>query len=108
VLSGGLAVAVPGELLGYWEAHQKYGNLQWSELFQPAIELCGIGSVVNDYLAAYLREKEPMIRNESSLAMILINPATNKTWIVSPDLLVPLLCLEDIRFVRRTKDIIKN
>lgn len=83
VLSGGLAVAVPGELMGYWEAHRKYGNLPWSELFQPAIALCNVGSYVNDYLAAYLHVKEPMIRNESSLVEILINPVTNKTWIVS-------------------------
>ncbi|XP_067204018.1 glutathione hydrolase 1 proenzyme-like isoform X2 [Linepithema humile] len=78
---GGLAIAVPGELMGYWEAHKKYGNLPWSELFKPAIELCEVGSFVNNYLAAYLLNKEPMIKNESSLAEILINPATNRTWI---------------------------
>lgn len=81
--TGGLAVAVPGELMGYWEAHKKYGRLQWFELFQPAIKLCETGARVNNYLAAYLAEKEPMIKNESSLAEILINPDTNKTWIVS-------------------------
>jgi len=69
--------------MGYWEAHKKYGNLPWSELFEPTIELCQVGSRVNNYLATYLLNKEPMIRNESSLAEILINPATNKTWIVS-------------------------
>ncbi|EZA60265.1 glutathione hydrolase 1 proenzyme isoform X1 [Ooceraea biroi] len=88
---GGLAVAVPGELMGYWEAHKKYGNLPWSELFQPTIALCNVGSRVNDYLAAYLRVKEPMIRNESSLAEILINPATNKTWIAGDRIKRPQL-----------------
>jgi len=83
---GGLAVAVPGELMGYWEAYKKYGRLPWPELFEPAIELCKTGSLVNDYLAAYLAEKEPMIKNESSLVEILINPDTNKTWIVSNNL----------------------
>lgn len=75
-----MAIAVPGELKGYWEAHNKYGSLSWSELFEPAIALCRKGSRVNNYLAAYLLEKEPMIRNESTLAEILINPATNRTW----------------------------
>lgn len=83
MLTGGLAVAVPGELMGYWEAHKKYGRLPWRELFEPTIKLCETGSRVTQYLAAYLVEKEPMIKNESSLAEILINPNTNKTWIVS-------------------------
>lgn len=81
--TGGLAVAVPGELMGYWEAHKKYGSLPWPKLFEPTIKLCEIGSRVNNYLAAYLAEKEPMIKNESSMAEILINPVTNKTWTVS-------------------------
>lgn len=69
--------------MGYWEAHKKYGRLPWSELFEPTIKLCETGSRINDYLAAYLVEKEPMIKNESSLAKILINPDTNKVWVVS-------------------------
>ncbi|XP_071562218.1 glutathione hydrolase 1 proenzyme [Temnothorax nylanderi] len=88
---GGLAVAVPGELMGYWEAHKKYGKLLWSELFEPTIKLCETGSRVNDYLAAYLANKEPMIKNESSLAEILINPETNKPWIAGDRIKRPKL-----------------
>ncbi|KAK2584968.1 hypothetical protein KPH14_002556 [Odynerus spinipes] len=77
---GGLAVAVPGELRGYWEAHKKYGKLKWRELFEPAIALCLKGSVINDYLHAYLIEKESKIKAESSLAEILIDPATKRPW----------------------------
>lgn len=69
--------------MGYWEAYKKYGKLSWSELFEPAIKLCETGSRINDYLAAYLVQKEPMIKNESSLAKILINPNTGKVWVVS-------------------------
>ncbi|XP_077275212.1 glutathione hydrolase 1 proenzyme [Temnothorax americanus] len=88
---GGLAVAVPGELMGYWEAHKKYGKLPWSELFEPTIKLCETGSRVNDYLAAYLANKEPMIKNESSLAEILINPDTGKPWIAGDRIKRPKL-----------------
>ncbi|XP_011144362.1 glutathione hydrolase 1 proenzyme isoform X2 [Harpegnathos saltator] len=88
---GGLAVAVPGEVMGYWEAHQKYGRLKWSELFEPAIELCKKGSRVNDYLAAYLREKGPMIKEESTLREILIDPATNEPWVAGDRIKRPKL-----------------
>lgn len=40
---GSLAVAVPGELRGYWAAHQRFGTLQWEELVNPAIEICEKG-----------------------------------------------------------------
>lgn len=79
---------MPGELRGYWEAHQKYGKLPWSDLFVPTISLCATGSRVNNYLAAYLANKELMIKKEGSLAEILINPATNSTWKVSALILV--------------------
>ncbi|XP_012526690.1 glutathione hydrolase 1 proenzyme [Monomorium pharaonis] len=88
---GGLAVAVPGELMGYWEAYNKYGKLPWAELFEPAIKLCETGALINNYLAAYLVEKEPMIKNESSLAEILINPDTNKTWVAGDRIKRPKL-----------------
>ncbi|KZC06406.1 PREDICTED: gamma-glutamyltranspeptidase 1-like [Dufourea novaeangliae] len=88
---GGLAIAVPGELRGYWEAHQKYGKLPWSELFEPTISLCATGSRVNNYLATYLSNKESMIRAESSLAEILINPATNAPWKVGDRIKRPRL-----------------
>ncbi|XP_043527261.1 glutathione hydrolase 1 proenzyme-like isoform X3 [Frieseomelitta varia] len=88
---GGLAVAVPGELLGYWEAHQKYGKLNWSTLFEPTIALCDTGSRVNKYLASYLANYESSIKAEKSLAEILINPKTNSTWKVGDRIKRPRL-----------------
>ncbi|XP_036347800.1 scoloptoxin SSD14-like, partial [Rhagoletis pomonella] len=71
-VTGARAGAVPGELLGYWEMHTKYGRLPWKALFQPTIKLCKEGHWVSQYLAAAIKSKEDIIRNEPSLAEVFL------------------------------------
>lgn len=68
-LLGGLSVAVPGELMGYWEAYKKYksGNVEWGELVQPTIDLCREGIIVTQYLANILKQKEEDIKRSATL-----------------------------------------
>ncbi|MDP6963334.1 MAG: gamma-glutamyltransferase, partial [Planctomycetota bacterium] len=40
---GWRAVGVPGAVPGMWEAHQKFGSLEWSKLVAPAISLARDG-----------------------------------------------------------------
>ena len=47
LFSGGLSVAVPGEVMGLWEAYRLGGTLPWSDLFQPTIKLCEEGIPVS-------------------------------------------------------------
>ena len=47
---GHLAVAVPGTVMGAWEAHRRFGTLPWSRLVEPAVELAR-GFRVEDRLA---------------------------------------------------------
>lgn len=77
---GGLAVAVPGELKGYYEAHKKYGKLPWKEIVMPIVELCRKGHKVSRYLEKVLKNREEQILEEPSLREVFINPQTNKTW----------------------------
>lgn len=38
-ISGGTSIAVPGELMGLWEAWSQFGNSTWESLFIPSIAL---------------------------------------------------------------------
>ncbi|WP_292051847.1 MULTISPECIES: gamma-glutamyltransferase [unclassified Brevundimonas] len=46
--SGMRNVAVPGTVMGFWEAHRRFGSMPWSELVQPAIRLAEEGYILTD------------------------------------------------------------
>jgi gamma-glutamyltranspeptidase/glutathione hydrolase/leukotriene-C4 hydrolase len=79
-LEGGLSIAVPGELKGMWELHQKYGKLPWKDLFQPVIDLCRNGHEVTEYLARVLSRKKDDIKAIPSLREVFVNPDTGELW----------------------------
>ncbi|MBE0493181.1 MAG: gamma-glutamyltransferase [Thiomicrospira sp.] len=49
-LVGYQASGVPGSVMGLWQAHQTYGQLSWSELIEPAIDLAKNGFIVHPKL----------------------------------------------------------
>lgn len=77
---GGKAVAVPGEIKGLWELHQKYGKLPWAQLIEPNIKLARQGHVVSPYLRDVFASSEQDLLAEPTLRDIYINPITNKTY----------------------------
>lgn len=79
-VTGPLAIAVPGELKGYWEMHQKFGHLSWATLIDPTIELCRRGHIVTGYLARILNGREELIKSTPSLAEVFVNPVTGHVW----------------------------
>lgn len=79
-LIGGLAVAVPGELKGLWELHQKYGKLPWKDLMLPNIELCRNGYQVQIYFHNSMKFREDRILASPTLSEVFINPKTNQVW----------------------------
>lgn len=76
----GLSIAVPGELKGYWEAHQKYGVLDWAEIVQPTIDLCRNGHLVTPFLAKMFAKRKTQLLNSESLREVFIDPETNDTY----------------------------
>lgn len=71
-ITGARAGGVPGEVLGYWEMHRKYGVLPWKRLFQPSIKLAREGHVVSRYLAAAIQSKMTQIKAEPSLSSVFL------------------------------------
>ncbi|WRT64127.1 gamma-glutamyltransferase [Kwoniella shivajii] len=51
---GGAAVAVPGEVKGLEELHNKYGRLSWDVLFEPSIDLAEDGFEVTQELHNFI------------------------------------------------------
>ncbi|XP_071051824.1 glutathione hydrolase 1 proenzyme-like isoform X2 [Onthophagus taurus] len=78
--SGGLSVAVPGELKGYWELHKKYGKLPWSHLVKPTIKLLQRGIYVSNYLSKMIKALENEIVRSPSLKKIFLNRQTGKLY----------------------------
>jgi gamma-glutamyltranspeptidase/glutathione hydrolase len=66
--AGGLSVGVPGILAMYELAHQRFGNLPWSDLFQPAIRLAEAGFPMSPRLVALLAEDEYLPQSPTAAA----------------------------------------
>ena len=58
---GGLAVAVPGTLMGLVHAYNKFGNNSWSSLVQPAIKIAENGFSIHRALAEAIEADEDII-----------------------------------------------
>ncbi|KAH1015855.1 glutathione hydrolase 1 proenzyme [Dendroctonus ponderosae] len=77
---GGLAVAVPGELKGYWFLYKQYGYLPWADLIQPTIDLCKNGIYVTEFLARTYLSRKDTLYADPVLRDSFINPETNTTY----------------------------
>ncbi|XP_049838257.1 scoloptoxin SSD14-like isoform X2 [Schistocerca gregaria] len=77
---GALAVGVPGELKGYWEAYKRYGKLPWSDLVAPAIAVCESGYNMTRHQADSLFFNAAAVKSDPTLREIFIDPATGKFY----------------------------
>ena len=68
-LLGGLAIAVPGEVHGLYQAWREYHQLPWETLVQPAIKLARECFPISAAVAEALREEDMVkkIKNDPGL-----------------------------------------
>ncbi|KAK9883507.1 hypothetical protein WA026_001683 [Henosepilachna vigintioctopunctata] len=90
--TGILAVAVPGELRGYWRAYQRFGGgIPWRELVEPTIKLCREGIHVTKYLAGAFAKNRDKLYADPNLRASYIDPSTNNTYIAGQYIKRPIL-----------------
>ncbi len=64
---GHLSSGVPGSVAGMFEAHRKYGSLDWKRLVQPAIDLAEHGFPLTRRQAHSLTELQDTLRKYNSV-----------------------------------------
>ncbi|XP_072046842.1 glutathione hydrolase 1 proenzyme-like [Amphiura filiformis] len=69
---GGLAIAVPGDVKGYYEVHRDHGRLPWKRLFEPSIRLARDGFAVTDDLGGAIAGREEVIREEPNMRNLFV------------------------------------
>ena len=69
ILIGPLSIAVPGEIYGYFEAKEKYGNKNISmlSLMQPTIDMCRNGIEVSWSAVKSLKSSEELILKDPGM-----------------------------------------
>ena len=64
---GGLAIAVPGEVRGQYQAWKLYGKLTWKDLVQPAIDLARNGFQISHALSDAMKDELKKIKHDEGL-----------------------------------------
>ncbi|XP_014274888.1 glutathione hydrolase 1 proenzyme isoform X3 [Halyomorpha halys] len=77
--TGGLAIGVPGELRGYYEAWKRFGKLEWAKLVEPTVKLCGEGYILSQpqYESLLFR---PAIADDPVFSQMFVDPETKQFY----------------------------
>ncbi|SUX29980.1 gamma-glutamyltransferase [Chromobacterium vaccinii] len=67
-LVGARAAGVPGTVMGLWQAHQRFGKLQWKQLLEPAINYAEQGFAVAARQYQYRDEAVKLFEGKTNFA----------------------------------------
>ena len=85
-----MAVGIPGEIYGLWEAHKLGGKLPWRVVFQPAIKLCREGFKMTNPLHYALTRRVDVL-SDPSFVDVFINKTTKKLYQIGDLIKMPKL-----------------
>ncbi|XP_055915483.1 scoloptoxin SSD14-like isoform X2 [Eupeodes corollae] len=71
------AIAVPGEVMGYYRAHSRFGSLSWKEIVEPSIKICEEGFILSQHQVDSLSYKQS-VKNDPLLRLAFVNNATGE------------------------------
>lgn len=68
-ITGGLSIAVPGELKGLYYAHSKFGRLPWSKVVSPAAQIAENGFFIDSFTAQHLTKYSALLQEYKLVSM---------------------------------------
>lgn len=77
VKTGPKSIGTPGALKALWQLHKKHGQLSWSNLVKPSLELCNNGIILTKHLHDSLIVNENIL-NDEYLRDLFVDPDTGK------------------------------
>lgn len=84
-----LAIAIPGEVAAYSEAHSRFGSLPWSYIIQPTAELCDEGYLLTRHQRDALFLNEHRVRTDPLLRKMFLNTETQQFYREGSHIVVP-------------------